>query len=120
MALNHPAQTTDTMQRVNGHVMSDHEAEAHTKLLQENTMDDDDEEIAVSVHVPPISAVAMSSAAKLDSSSGTHLSLDARGGHVKRLSSSSIRGTSWKLKYQDFLPAKKSTAANWTTVEQYP
>lgn len=51
-------------------------------------------------------------------SSGTQLSLEARGPGQRKVSSVSLR-SGWKLKYQDFLPEKKENSSRWETKESF-
>lgn len=69
--------------------------------------------MVITVEVPQSQA-----GGRLVSSSGTQLSLEARGSGQRKVSSVSLR-CGWKLKYQDFLPEKKENQSKWETKENF-
>jgi len=106
------------------HVMGDNEKEVHTRLLAENAVEDNDDDIIISVPVPQLgpSIMVPSATPTLNSYSNCGGQPNALGSKTclsKKVSSSSLRG-SWKLKYQDFLPGKPCSINHWNSDEQFP
>lgn len=84
-------------------------------------LEENDEGMVITVEVPQNTSVGRY---VVDSCSGTQLSLDTpRSSGARKVSSASLRIGSggWKLKYQDFLPERKTGGAggNWETTETF-